>query len=61
MVTVGDEEIDVDEDKVLVELCDIEDERVRPSVTLVTGVTVFNTVADTEDEGEILAIEDDDR
>ena len=57
-VTVGEEEIDVDEDRVLVELCDTEGVVVKAPVALLSGVTVLKTVTDTEGEGEALIVDD---
>jgi len=57
-VIVGEEETDVDEERLFVELWDTEGDVVKAPVALVTGVTVLNTVVDIEGEGEALIVDD---
>jgi hypothetical protein len=58
MVGVGEEEIEVDEDRLLVELCDTEGDKVHAPVLLLSGLTVLDTVVDTEGDGDALGIDD---
>jgi len=59
-LTVGEEETDMDEDRLLVEVWDTEGDVVKAPVALVTGVAVLNTVVDKEGEDEALIVDDGD-